>query len=71
MAGATGFTFAHIGHGHPLSTTIGERLGVAVAALVRCSMEVMAEVTNYGTTAVFKGQVGRLVANVALVAITG
>lgn len=71
MAGATGFAFGHICHGHPLATTVGEGLGVAVRALVRCSMEVMTEVTNNGATAVFEGQIGRLVANVALVTITG
>jgi len=71
MAGATGFPFAHIGHGHPLTATIGEGLGVAIRAFVGCSVEIMAEVTNHGATAVFKGQVSWLVANVTLVTITG
>ena len=71
MAGATGLAFGHVSHGHPLATTVGEGLGVAVRTFVRSSMEVMAEVTNHRTTAVFEGQVGRLVANVALVAIAG
>ena len=71
MAGTAGLAFGHICHGHPLTATVGESLGVAVRALIRSSVEVMAEVANYRTTAVFKGQVGRLVANVALVTVTG
>ena len=71
MTGATGLTFGHICHGHTLASTVGEGLGVAIRTFVGCSVEVMAEVTNHGATAVFKGQVGRFVASVALVAITG
>ena len=71
MTGATGFALCHICHGHPLATTIGEGLGVAVRTLVCCSMEVMTEIADYGAAAVFEGQVGRLVANMALVAVTG
>lgn len=71
MAGSTGFAFGHICHGHPLTATVGEGFSVAVRAFVRGGMEVMAEVTNDSAAAVFKGQVSRFVANVALVAITG
>lgn len=71
MTGATGFAFGHVCHGHPFTATVGEGLGVAVRALIRSSVEVMAEVTNYRTSAVFKGQVSRLVANVALITVTG
>lgn len=71
VACATGLALCHIGHGHPLASTIGEGFGVAVRTLVRCGMEVVAEVTDYGTAAVFEGQVGRFVTNVTLVAITG
>lgn len=70
VAGATGFALCHISHGHPLASTIGEGFGVAVRTFVRCGMEVMAEVTDYGTAAVFEGQVGRFVAHVTLVTVT-
>lgn len=55
MAGSTGFAFGHICHGHSFASTVGEGLGVAIRAFVGCSVEVMAEVTNHGATAVFKG----------------
>lgn len=71
MAGTAGLAFGHICHGHPLTATVGEGLGVAVRALIRSSVEVMAEIANYRAAAVFEGQVGRLVANVALVTVTG
>ena len=71
MTGATGFALCHICHGHPFAAAIGEGLGVAVRTLVCCSMEVMTEIADYGAAAVFEGQVGRLVANMALVAVTG
>ena len=69
MAGATGFTLSHVSHGYPFAATIGENLGVAVRTFVCGRMEVMAEVTNDSTTAVFEGQVSRFIANVALVAV--
>lgn len=71
VAGATGLALRHVSHGHPLASTIGEGFGVAVRTLVRCGMEVMAEVTDYGAAAVFEGQVSRFVTNVTFVAITG
>ena len=71
MAGATGLAFGHICHGHPLAATVGEGLGVAVRTLVCCSMEVMTEIADHGTAAVFEGQVGRFVAHVTLVTVTG
>ena len=70
MAGATGLAFGHICHGHPLAATVGEGLGVAVRALIRSSVEVMAEVANYRTTAVFERQIGRFVACMAFVAVS-
>lgn len=71
MAGTTGFALCHISHGHPLASTIGEGLGVAIGALIGSGMEVMAEIADHGTAAVFEGQVGRFVARVTLVTVTG
>lgn len=44
---------------------------MAVTALVGSGVEVMAEVADYGAAAVLEGQVGRLVAHMALVTVTG
>lgn len=71
VAGATGFALGHISHGHPLASTIREGFGVAVRTFVRSGMEVMAEIADHGTAAVFEGQVGRFVARVTLVTVTG
>ena len=70
MAGTTGFALGHVGHGQAFTAAIGKELGVTVLALEGCRMEVMAEIADHGPTAVFEGQVGRLVALMTLVAVS-
>lgn len=71
MACAAGLALLHIFHGCPtLAAAIRECLGVAVTALVCSGMEVVAEIADGGSTAVFEGQVSRFIANVTLVAVS-
>lgn len=70
MAGAAGFALLHLLHGYRFAATIGEDLGVAVAAFVGCGVEVVAEEANHGTTVVFESQVGWFEANMAFVTVT-
>jgi hypothetical protein len=71
MASTTGFTLSHVSHSHPLATTVWKILGVAVVAFVDGCVKVMAEITDNRTSAALEGQVGRLIAGVAFIAVTG
>lgn len=71
MAGTTGFPLLHIFHGHSLATAIGEGLGVTITTRVGGGVEVMTEVADNGATVVLEGQIGRFVAHMTLVTITG
>ena len=71
MANATGFTLGHVDHGHPLTTTVWKILSVAVVAFVDRGVKVMTEVTDYRTLAILEDQVGRFIAYVAFVTVTG
>lgn len=69
MAGATGFAIGHISHCHSLAATVLEGFGVAVIALEDAGVEIVAEISDYRASAVLECQVGRFIADVALVAI--
>ena len=69
VAGTTGLALLHLFHGYTLATAIGERLGMAIRALVSCGVEVMTEIADDCATAVFVGQVGRFVTDMAFVAV--
>lgn len=71
MASTTGFTLGHVSHSHPLATTVWKILGVAVTAFVDRCVKVMAEIADNRTPAALEDQVGRLIADVAFIAITG
>lgn len=69
VAGAAGLALVHVSHGGlECAGLVGEDLGVAVGTLVHAEMEVVAEVCLAGIG--LEQDVGRLVAFVALVALT-
>lgn len=70
VAGSTGLALGHVCHGLPLTASVGVQLGVAVITLIGGGMEVVVEVADQGSPAVFEGQVGRLVADVTFVTVT-
>lgn len=71
VAGSACVAGFHLFHGGALAVTIGEQLGVAIAALVHFGMKRMAEITGNGAILAFERQFVRFHTFVTFITITG
>lgn len=71
MAGAAGLAVGHVTHRHPFAATVLECFRVTIVAAENAGVKIVAEIADYCPSAVLECQVGRFIADVALVAITG